>query len=209
MLVAEQLALIALDPDSGRAALGTRDNLNACLAGLLVAEAHLEDRPASPLLNAAGDVFEQAGPKMKAVLSAMSRGLDRRLGMGTWDAVISGLVDAGAVAPTSGGLRPRNEVLDRAGRDAIVQRLRAAAAGDDQLDVRTALLLSMTGPAQLLELVAPERSGRRHARQRIDQALDGTFSQPIAESVRAVIADAAAAVAASVVATTAVTSAGS
>jgi hypothetical protein len=209
MLLAEQLALIALDPDSGRAAMGTRDNLNACLAGLLVAELHLADRPESALLSAAGEVFEQAGPKMKAVLSAMSRGLDRRLGLGTWDAVMAGLVDAGVVAPTSGGLRPRNEVLDRSARDVIVERLRAVARNDDPMDVRTALLLSMTGPAQLLELIAPERSDRRHARERMDHALDGTFSQPIAESVRAVIADAAAAVAASVVAVTVVTSASS
>jgi hypothetical protein len=209
MLLAEQLALIALDPDSGRAPMGTRDNLNACLAGLLVAEVHLDDRPESALLTAAGEVVEQAGPKMKAVLSAMSRGLDRRLGLGTWDAVIAGLVDAGVVAPTSGGLRPRNEVLDRSARDAIIGRLRAVAANDDPMQVRTALLLSMTGPAQLLELIAPERSGRRHARERIDHALDGTFSQPIADSVRAVIAEAAAAVAASVVAVTVVTSASS
>jgi Golgi phosphoprotein 3 (GPP34) len=209
MLLAEQLALIALDPDSGRAPMGTRDNLNACLAGLLVAEVHLDDRPESALLTAAGEVFEQAGPKMKAVLSAMSRGLDRRLGLGTWDAVIAGLVDAGVVALTSGGLRPRNEVLDRSARDAIIGRLRAVAANDDPMQVRTALLLSMTGPAQLLELIAPERSGRRHARERIDHALDGTFSQPIADSVRAVIAEAAAAVAASVVAVTVVTSASS
>jgi hypothetical protein len=209
MLVAEQLALIALDPDSGRAAMGTRDNLNACLAGLLVAEVHLDDRPESALLSAAGEVFEQAGPKMKAVLSAMSRGLDRRLGLGTWDAVMAGLVDAGVVAPTSGGLRPRNEVLDRSARDAVVGRLREVATNDEPMDVRTALLLSMTGPAQLLELIAPERSGRPHARARIDHALDGTFSQPIAESVRAVIADAAAAVAASVVAVTGITSSGS
>ena len=206
MLLAEQLALIALDPDSGRAAMGTRDNLNACLAGLLVAELHLDDRPESALLSAAGEVFEQAGPKMKAVLSAMSRGLDRRLGLGTWDAVMAGLIEAGVVAPTSGGLRPRNEVLDRSARDAIVEGLRAAAAGDDPMDVRTALLLSLTGPAQLLELVAPERSGRRHARKRIDHALDGTFSQPITDSVRAVIADAAAAVAASVAAAAVVAS---
>ena len=207
MLLAEQLALVALDPDSGRPAMGTRDNLNACLAGLLVAELHLDDRPESALLTAAEEVEVDAGPRMKAVLSAMSRGLHRRLGLHTWDAVIDGLVDAGVVAPTSGGLRPRNEVLDRGARDAIIERLRAAAAGDDPMDVRTAVLLSLTGPAQLLELVAPERSGLRHARERIDHALDGTFSEPIAESVRAVIADAAAAVAASVVAVTVVTSA--
>jgi Golgi phosphoprotein 3 (GPP34) len=207
MLLAEELALIAIDPDSGRHALGTRDNLNACLAGLLVVELHLDDRPESALLRAAGEVLAEAGPKTKAVLSAMSRGLDRRLGMGTWDAVVAGLVEAGVVAPTSGGLRPRNEVINRAARDAVVQRLRSAAAGDEPLDARTAALLSMTGPAQLLELVAPDRSARKHARRRIDHALDASSLQPIAESVRKVLADAAAAAAAaaSVAATAAAT----
>ena len=38
LLLAEQLALVALDAESGRHALGTRTHLNACLAGLLVAE---------------------------------------------------------------------------------------------------------------------------------------------------------------------------
>ena len=47
MLLAEELALIAIDPESGRHALGTRDNLNACLAGLLVVELYLDDRPES------------------------------------------------------------------------------------------------------------------------------------------------------------------
>ena len=65
----------------------------------------------------------------------------------------------------------------------------------------------MTGPAQLLELVAPDRSARKHARRRIDHALDATSLQPIAESVRKVLADAAAAaaVAATVAATAAAT----
>ena len=207
MLLAEELALIAIDPDSGRHALGTRDNLNACLAGLLVVELHLEDRPESELLSAAGEVLVADGPKMTAVLSAMSRGLERRLGMGTWDAVVAGIVQAGVVAPASGVLRPRNEVIDRAARDDVIRRLRSAADGDEPLDARTAALLSMTGPAQLLELVAPDRSARKHARRRIDNALDATSLQPIAESVRKVLADAAAAaaVAASVAATAAAT----
>ena len=99
-------------------------------------------------------------------------------------------------------------MIDRAARDAVVQRLRSAAAGDEPLDARAASLLAMTGPAQLLELVAPDRSTRKHARRRIDHALDATSLQPIAESVRKVLADAAAAaaVAASVAATTAATS---
>lgn len=195
MLLAEELALIAVDPDSGRHALGVRDNLNACLAGLLVVELHLEDRPRSPLLDAAAEVHAAAGPKLEPVLSAMDRGLNRRLGRGTWHAVIAGLVDAGVLAPSTGGLRPGNPVLDLPARDAIVQRLRAIAACDDPIDVRSAVLLSMTGPAQLLELVAPERSARRHARRRIDHALDATSTQPVATAVRKVLADAAAAVA--------------
>ena len=60
----------------------------------------------------------------------------------------------------------------------------------------------MTGPAQLLEVVAPDRRGRKHAKRRIDHALDSTQLQPIGELVRRVLADAAAAAAASSVAAT-------
>jgi hypothetical protein len=196
VLLAEELALVALDPDSGRYKLGTRDQLNACLAGLLVAELQLEDRPGSSLLEAACEVSAEAGPKLKAVLSAMDRGLRRRLGAGTWDAVVGGLVAVGAVAPSEGGVRPRCRVVDGAARDAIVARLRIAAAGDEPLAVRTGVLLAMSGPAQLLELVAPDRAGRKHARQRIDHAIDADQLQPVAEAVREVLADAAAAAAA-------------
>ena len=132
------------------------------------------------------------------------RGLQRRLGVGTWDAVVLGLIDANIVAPAEGGLRPSHRVLDRAARDAIVARLQLAGAGDEPLDVRTAVLLSMTGPAQLLELVAPGRNARKHARRRIDHALDATSLHPVAESVRKILAEAAAAVAAGAVVATAV-----
>ena len=63
------------------------------------------------------------------------------------------------------------------------------------MPARTAMLLSMTGPANLLELVAPERATRKHARRRIDHALEDTSLDPVAQSVRKVLADAAAAVA--------------
>jgi len=42
MLLAEELALVARKPESGRHQIGTGDALNACLAGLLVAELLLE-----------------------------------------------------------------------------------------------------------------------------------------------------------------------
>src|SRR5687767_13587112 len=109
MLLAEELALVALKPESGRHQIGTGEALNACLAGLLVAEllldgsAGLGDRDdrivavpgseiaRSPALAAALEVVAEKGPKMRAVLSHMSRGLKQRLGMTTYDAVFSGL----------------------------------------------------------------------------------------------------------------------
>ncbi len=127
---------------------------------------------------------------MKSVLSHMSRGLEKRLGMSTQEAVYSGLARAGIVDASTGGLLPKRPVLDRAVWDEVVDRLRAAARSDGPLDPRTALVLSMTGPAHLLEVVAPERSGRRHARKRIDHALDGSDLEPVGKIVRRLIQEA-------------------
>lgn len=208
MLLAEELALVALKPESGRQQLGTGDALNACLAGLLVAELLLEgwigpgdreDRlvvvpgrpaPDPPALAAAMDVVAQRGPKMKGVLSHMSRGLEQRIGMSTQDAVFSGLAGAGIVGASTGGLLPKRPVLDRAVWDGVVNRLRAAAADDGPIEARTALVLSMTGPAHLLEVVAPDRRTRRHARNRIDHALDGSDLEPVGKIVRRLIQEA-------------------
>jgi Golgi phosphoprotein 3 (GPP34) len=213
MLLAEELALVAIKPESGRHVAGNRDVLNACLAGLLVADllidgyvrkgdrddrivaARPDGAPSEALLAAALAVVEEKGPKIKAVLSHMSRGLDERLGVGTWDAVVRGLVDAGVVGPPTGGWRSATPLLDAPTRDAIVERLRNAAASDDDLDPHTAVLLSMTGPGHLLEVVAPERSGRKHARTRIDGALDHTDLEGVGDVVRKVLAEAEAMIA--------------
>jgi len=128
---------------------------------------------------------------MKAVLSHMSRGLQRHLGTSTWDTVVAGLAGAGIVGPATGGLKSRHPLHDVGPRDAIVERLRAAASGEDPIEPRTALVLSMTGPARLLEVVAPERNGRRHARRRIDHALDGSDLEPLGRIVRRLIEEAA------------------
>jgi hypothetical protein len=207
MNLAEELALVAIDPSSGHHALGLRSELNACLAGLLVAELLLNgvvemtgkaDRvvvtgkaePKTKLLAAATAVVIDRGPKIKAILSHMDKGLSRRLGRGTWDAVVSELVDAGVLAATRRGVRQRNAVLQPFVRDATVAALRVAAAADSVLDPRIAVLLSMTGPAHLLEVVAPDKSTRRHARDRIDNALDGTPLEPLGKIVRRLISDA-------------------
>lgn len=213
MNLAEELALVAIDPSSGRHGLGLRSELNACLAGLLIAELMLDgvvdigdkrDRvvvtgnaePGTKVLAAATAVVIESGPKIKAILSHMERGLSHRLGVGTWDAVVSGLVDAGVLATTRGGVRPHNDVVQLFVRDATVAALRVAAAGDAALDPGIAALLSMSGPAHLLEVVAPNRSTRRHARDRIDTALDGTPLEPIGKIVRRLISDAASSTAA-------------
>jgi hypothetical protein len=221
MLLAEELALVAVSPKSGRHQLGTRDDLNACLAGLLVAELMVDGhvRPGPKLgtlevvsppgepaaLAAAAEIVAEKGPEVKAVLSHMSRGLTQRLGTGTWDAMTAGLVDAGVLAPAGGGLLDRHELVTPAARDAIVARLRGAAAGDGPIEPRTALVLALTGPAQLLEVVAPDREGRKHARRRIDHALDQTDLEPIGDAVRKLIAETVA-IAAAVASTGAVIS---
>jgi hypothetical protein len=202
MLLAEELALVALRPETGRFRVGSRTELNACLAGLLVGELLLDGRlepgngdnlvvpaparplPESPVLVAATEVATQKGPKLKAVLSHMSRGLEQRLGLSTRDAVLEGLSRAGVVERVEGGLRPRWPLRDHPARSSIVDRLRVAAAGDGPIEPPTALLLAMTGPAKLLEVVAPERSTRTHARHRIDHALDGSPLAAVAKVVR-------------------------
>jgi hypothetical protein len=213
MLLAEELALVALDPGTGRHAVGVGGPLNACLAGLLLGELVVEGVaeprgrsdaveltgrgvPASPTLAAAAQVLAARGPRIKPVLSHMHRGLTQQLGMGTWDAALAGLADAGVLSAPTGGLRPRRDLLGPGAREAVVTRLQAAGAGDGPTDARTALVLSMTGPAHLLQVVAPDRHGRRHARARIDHALDGSILQPLGKIVRRLVQEAAAGAAA-------------
>ena len=217
MNLAEELALVAIDPSSGRHGLGLRSELNACLAGLLVAELLLDgvieigdkaDRlvatgkvePKTKLLAAATAVVIDKGPKIRPILSHIDRGVARRLELGTWDGVVSGLVDQGVLAATHRGVRSRNELLQPFVRDATVAALRVAAASDDPLDLRVAVLLSMTGPAHLLEVVAPNRSNRKRARDRIDNALCDTPLESLGRIVRRLISDATSAAAAGAVA---------
>jgi hypothetical protein len=213
LLLAEELALLSIDPGRGRARLGERSLMNATLAGLLIAELVIDGafeavsdgarlvrstapEPANRLLAAAARIAETNGPNVKSLLRAMDRGLHREMGSGTWDSVLLGLVDAGVLAPSKGRWIAHHAVLAPAVRDEIVARLQAAAAGDGQLNPRTAIVLSMTGPAHLLQLVAPDRATRKHARRRIDHCLEETDLAKVGILVRKVLQEAQSAAAA-------------
>jgi hypothetical protein len=175
LLLSEELALLAMKPGRGRHAIGNRYALNACLAGLLVAELGLSDRasgPSSATLSAAAGVVAEHGPALRSILSGMDRGLRRQTGRGTWDLVTAGLRDDDG---------PR--------RGEIVERLRSAASATDAVDDRTALLLGFCGLAKLLEVVAPRRRGRRDVRRRIDHVLDGSPFEAIRAQARRLIVE--------------------
>ncbi|MDP9116268.1 MAG: GPP34 family phosphoprotein [Actinomycetota bacterium] len=207
ILLAGELALVAIDSATGRARVGERSLMNATLAGLLVAElvidgvftagkdaGHLRrtaaPAPADPVLAAATRIVEDEGPTVKAVLSAMDRCLNKQLGTGTWDSVLSSLADADVLAPVSGRFIRHYELTRPAVREEILHRLHAAATSDGPLDPRTAALLSMTGPAHLLERVAPDKATRKNARHRIDHCLEGSDLAGVASLVRKVLQEA-------------------
>jgi hypothetical protein len=182
LLLADELALLAVRP-WGRRPLGSRDVLNACLAGLLLAELRLPDHPRdSSTLAAVAAVAQERGPRLRPILSAMDRQLTRHTGQGTWQLVTADF-----------------HSLEPAVRENLVQRLRDAALEPAAADLRTAIVLAFTGPARLIEVVAPRRRTRRHVRRRVDHLLDGTSIEAVLGAVRKELADQQAAVAAAVV----------
>jgi hypothetical protein len=215
MLLAEELLLLALDPDKGTVPLGCQDYVKVGLSGALLAELALRgsivvddgrvvvsgDLPAEPVLAAAaaflgGDA--KGWPAKKAVQK-----LDKALG-GVWARLVDPLIEAGVLDRDKAGPLSvtRHPVLDTAAHAALLDGIRAAAAGTGPLDPRHAVLLALAGPCRLLERVAPERSQRRAAKARIK---DATEQAPFGPEVKKVIDDliAAAAAIAAVTASTA------
>jgi hypothetical protein len=214
VLIAEELVLTALDPVRGRPVNGSGGVLPVCLTGALVAELALSGAvtwggrrfeaagapPADPLLRDVHAALPDVGGRRAA---DQLRRLDKAVGR-VWSRVVDGLVDQGVL-----GRDPRgplqvtaHRVLQPALRAQVVERLRAAAAGSGPLDARTAALLSLTGPARLLEVVSDRPHA--HAKRRIAEATELT---PVAEVVKKVLAEAVAAAAVgATVATTAASS---
>ena len=208
MLLAEELLLLSLDPEKGTVVNSARAQVKVGLAGALIADLalagqiELRDRrfvpagapPEDPLLRDVRTALSEPKGRSKAQL----RRLDRAVG-GVWDRVAARLVDGRLVTREPGGLF-RSERLrpsDARARAQLLERMRAAAAGDGQLDPRTAVVLALSGPCRLLEVVAPDRSTRKHARRRIDSAAELT---PVAPLVKALIQETQAAVAGAVAA---------
>jgi len=199
MLLAEELLLLGLHPVKGTVVNSGRQQLLIALAGALVGELALAGSvdlsgkrfvavggtPADPLLAAVHAVL--AEPKGRRDADQLRR-LDKRIG-GIWPRLVDGLVDRGVLGRRRDRVLfftiTRHPVLQSAARDEPLDRVRAAAAGDGQLQPRTAVVLALAGPARLLEVVSPDRSTRRHAKRRIATATELT---PIAPVVKKVIA---------------------
>jgi len=212
MLIAEELVLLALQPD-GRLARGasTRSAVALGVTGALVTElaidGHLDltdgrirptgTRPQQPLLASSLDsVQRHAGKKLKSRLGSIKHA--------GWSEVLDGMVTAGTVGREAAMLRPtRFPVTDRVAHAQLLADVHAAAMGAGPLDARMAALLALAGPCQLLEVVAPERADRSTARQRIDTAADQV---PAAEAVKATIQAVQVAVVAAVATTAVATS---
>jgi hypothetical protein len=214
VLIAEDLLLVALDPVKGTVPLGARTYLNVGLAGALLAELAIAgnlgikdgrivpagDPPADPFLAEVMAAIRSQARAEKAK-SAIKK-LDKQVG-GVWHRLVERMVAAGTLGEDKHSrLMPtRRPILDRPRQDSVLGGVRASAAGDGPLVPRSAVLLALTGPCRLLERVAPDRCGRRHAKTRIKAATD---QEPFGPEVKKVIDELIAAVAiAAVVASTA------
>jgi Golgi phosphoprotein 3 (GPP34) len=223
MLIAEELLLLALDPDKGRVPSGSRDYLKIGLSGALLAELAVEGRLViagkklgivEPPVDIATPIDDPLLARALALLTGELAGqsakrtikrVDKRLG-GVWSILVDRLIDEGVIGreKRSALTATRHPVLDIARHAAIVANARAAASGDGPLSPRDAVILAFSGPCRLLERVAPERSDRRHAKARIAEA---TKVAPLAPTVKALI-DELIAAGITVVAVAAATSAG-
>ena len=208
--LAEELLLLALDPVKGSVVNSAYWSLRVGLSGALVAELGLAGSvtlvgrrfevtgplPEHPVLAAAGRSLRERGGRRSA---DQVRRLDRGVG-GVWQSLTDGLVAQGVLGRRRDRvfLVPvtRHPVLRLPIQQEIVARLRAAAAGDGPLDPQTSVVLALAGPCRLLEVVAPERVGRRHAKQRIEEAAARTPAAPAVQQVLREVQTAAAAAAA-------------
>jgi hypothetical protein len=206
VLIAEMLLLVAVN-DKGHVPVGSDAFVDVGLTGALLAELAMggqltiapdgtvqagPTRPGDELLASVYDAVRQhlQGRKAKQVI----RGLSRHIG-GSRDRVLDRLADTGVLGRDKPSiLRPtRHPVIDTATHQAVLEQVRAAAAGQEPVPPDVAVVLALAGPCRLLERVAPDRSTRREVKKRIDRA---TAEAPFAPGVAKIVNELTAAVAA-------------
>ena len=191
------LLLTALN-DKGHVPVGSGGLIQVGLTGALLAELAIDGRlavaedgtvragdtrPGDELL---ADVYDAVrehlqGRNARQVIG----GLSHRIG-GSWDRVVDRLINAGVLGRDRPSLlRPtRHPVLDTAARQAVLDQIRAAAAGKGPVSPQVAVVLALVGPCRLLERVAPDPGTRGEAKRRIDCV---TAETPFAPGVAKIV----------------------
>ena len=202
VLIAEMLLLVAVN-DKGHVPAGGDAFMKVGLSGALLAELAIDGRltiaadgtvqagdtrPRDDLLADVYDAVRErlAGRKAGQVV----RGLDRRIG-GSWNRVVDRLVGTGVLGREKPSVfRPtQHPVLDTAGRQVILDQVRAAATGDGPVNADVAVVLALAGPCRLLERIAPDRRTRGEAKKRLARVTAGTpFAPDVAKIIDEVIA---------------------
>jgi hypothetical protein len=207
VLIAEMLLLVAINDQGHVSPWSGGSFLNVGLAGALLAELAMsgqltiagdgtvragDTRPDDELLADVYDAIREHldGRKTRPVI----RGLSRRIG-GSRDRVVDRLVDVGVLGRDRPSIwRPtRHPVIDTATHQAVLDQVRAVATGEGPVPPDIAVVLALAGPCRLLERVAPDRSTRRQAKERIARA---TAETPFAPGVAKIVDELIAAVAA-------------
>lgn len=194
MLIAEEFVLLALTP-AGLPARGVsfQSGYATGVTGALVTELQLEGHLTldGGRIGIIGSIPEH--PLLRQVLENLrpydGKKLGSKLGMirhSGWNEVVDGMVHVGVLGrQRPSALQPtRHPITDPDLHHTVLSRVQAATRGDDPLDRRDAALLALAGPCQLLEIVAPKRAERKHAKARIAQA---ALRVPAADAVKRVI----------------------
>ena len=158
MLLAEELLLLGLDPVKGTVVNSARRELLVGLAGALVGELAL-----AGLVDLAGERFIAVGtppddPLLTAAHQALAQSTGRRAADqirrarqgnsgGVWSRLVDGLAGQGVLGRRRDRVLvftvTRHPVLQPAVREELLERVRAAAAGDGELEPRTAVVLAL------------------------------------------------------------------
>jgi Golgi phosphoprotein 3 GPP34 len=193
MLLAEEFVLLALT-SAGVPARGYINHADTAVGvtGALLTElsqgGHLDliggrihltgTRPSHPLLlQVLDNVSPHEGRELKRRLSNIKHS--------GWSEVVDLMIEQGKLGREQHPLQPtRHPVLCFAKQTEILDRVRAAASSVGSMDDRTAALLALAGPCQLLEVVAPDRADRKLAKKRIKEAAERV---PAADAVKYLI----------------------